>query len=88
LAVAFACLAGAALAGFVVPVFVGFAGLDDAPAGFAFGAAVLFVVLANCASLVFSSPDFIVCSRPLAAVSLAGRVPPNRAKSDCVDYVL
>jgi hypothetical protein len=42
-----------------VPVFVGFTGLDDASAGFAFGAAVLFVVLANFASLVFPSPDFL-----------------------------
>ncbi|NGO52150.1 hypothetical protein [Allomesorhizobium camelthorni] len=59
LAVAFTCLAEAALAGFVVPVFVGVAGLDGASAGFAFGAAVLFVVLANFASLVFSVAGFL-----------------------------
>jgi hypothetical protein len=87
LAAAFACFAGAA--GFAAPAFfAGSAGLDAASAGFAFGAAVLFVVLANFASLAFPSPDFIVCSRPLAAVSPAEHLLRNRAKNDCADYVL
>jgi hypothetical protein len=73
LAVAFACLAGAALTGFVGPVFVGVAGLDDAPAGFAFGAAVLFVVLANCASLVFRRRILSSAAAPLAAVCSPGK---------------
>jgi len=72
LAAAFACLA--ALGGFVVPVFVGFTGLDDASAGFAFGAAVLFVVLANFASLGFPSPDFYRLQPPPRS-SFARRAP-------------
>jgi hypothetical protein len=81
LAAAVACFAGAALGGFVAPVFVGVARLDDASAAFAFGAAVLFVVLANCASLMFPSPDFVVCSRSLAAVSPAAHLPQIEPKT-------
>jgi hypothetical protein len=81
LAAAFACFAEAALGGFVAPVFVGVARLDDASAAFAFGAAVLFVVLANCASLMFPLPDFVVCSRSLAAVLPAEHLPQIEPKT-------
>jgi hypothetical protein len=89
LAVAFACFAGAALACFVVPAFVGFAGLDEASAGFALGAAVLFVVLANCASLVFPLPDYYrLQPPPRGCFARPAKYCRNRAKNDRADYVL